>query len=149
MGSKKNKKTSSQPGRVGRPRKTKNKGKQAAVDPPAHSPLKTHPRPHRKHRPESVSPEIDVLSAKNIEEVIQSDAIIAATEGLLGLSKARKIHVGGASQPEDSDEGNIASDMGVDGGGVAIDLDDDDETSKSSNSDSEEEDEGEFSYQVS
>jgi hypothetical protein len=133
MGSNKNKRTSSQPGRVGRPRKAKNKGK-PAVDPPVPSP-KSRPKPRPKRR--SVPLEPDGLSAES-----ESDAIIAATEGLLGLSKARKTHDGGASGVEDSNGGSTPSDMDVDGGGVAIDLDEDDETSKSSNSDGEEEDEG-------
>ena len=141
MGSNKNKKTSSQPGRVGRPQKATNKGNRAVVDPPASSPPKSRPRPHRKHRPESVSLEPDVHSAENIEELIQSDAILAAMEGLLGLSKAGKTHDGGASQSEDSNKGSTVNDMDVDGGGVAIDPDED-ETSESSNSDGEEEDEG-------
>jgi hypothetical protein len=132
MGSNKNKRTSSQSGRVGRPRKAKDEGK-PAVDPPVPSP-KSRPKPRPKCR--SVPPEPDGLSAEN-----ESDAIIAATEGLLGLSKARKTH-DGASGVEDSNGSSTPSDMDVDGGGVAIDLDEDDETSKSSNSDGEEEDEG-------
>jgi hypothetical protein len=93
MGSKKNKKTSSQPEQVGRPRKAKNKGK-PAIDPPVPSP-KSRPKPRPKRR--SVPPEPDVLSAEN-----ESDAVLAAMEGLLGLSKAGKTHDGGASEVEDS-----------------------------------------------
>src|ERR1700722_4572805 len=105
MGSNKNKKTGSQQGRVGRPRKAMNKGNRVVVDPPEPSPPKSRPRPRRKHRQESLSLEPDVHSADNVEELIQSDSILAATEGLLGLSKAGKTHDGGASQPEDSNEG--------------------------------------------
>jgi hypothetical protein len=140
MGSNKNKKTSLQPGRAGRPRKVKNKGKRALVDPPP-SPPKSRPRPRRKRRPESASPEPDIHS---IEGLIQSDAVLTATEGLLGLSKVGKTH---ASQPEDSDKGSTESDVNIDCGKVAMDLDEDDEMSKSSNNDSEDE-EGEFSYQA-
>jgi hypothetical protein len=126
IGSNKNKRMSSQPRQVGRPQKAKNKGK-PAIDPPVPS-QKSHP----KHR--SVPLEPDSLSAEN-----ESDAILAATEGLLGLSRVGKTHDGGASDVKDS---NGSSTLSVDGGGVAIDINEDDETSKSSNSDGEEEDEG-------
>lgn len=99
MGNNKNKKTGSQPGWVGRPRKV---NKQVVVDPPAPLP-KSRPRPCWKHRPESASPEPNVLSAENIGELTPSGAILAATEGLLGLSKAGKPHAAGASQPEAED----------------------------------------------
>jgi hypothetical protein len=84
-----------------------------------------------------VPTEPDVLSAEN-----ESDAILAATEGLLGLSKAGKTYDGGASEVEDGNGSSTPSDMDVDGGGVAIGVGEDDETSKSSDSDGEDEDDG-------
>ena len=78
-------------------------------------------------------PEPHVLSAEN-----ESDAILAAMEGLLGLSKAGKT-CASDSEVEDSIGSNTPS---VEGRGVAIDLDEDDKVSKSSSSNSEEEDEG-------
>ena len=87
-----------------------------------------------------MSLEPHVHSADNAEELTQSEAILAATEGLLGLSKAGKTCDSGASQPEDGNEGSD-----VNGGGVAIDIHEHKETSESFNSDGEEEDEGEFS----
>ena len=132
MGNNKNKGTSSQPGWVGRPPKAWNKAK-PAIDPPVPLP-KSCPKPRPKCR--SVLPEPDVPSAEN-----ESDAILAATEGLLGLSKAPKTHTGDASEV-DSNSSSTPSDMDVDGGGAAIDLDEDEKTSKSSDSDGEEEDEG-------
>ena len=127
MGSYKNKSKSSQPRRVGRPRKAKGKGK-PAIDPPVPS-LKSHPKPHPKGR--SVLLEPHVLSAEN-----ESDAILAATEGLLGLSKAGKTRASD-SEVEDSIGSNTPS---VKGRGVAVDLDEDDKVSKSSSSNSEEDD---------
>jgi len=116
-------------------RKTlKGKEQRQAIDPPVPSP-KSHPKPHLKCR--SVPLEPDIVSAEN-----ESDALLAATEGLLGLSKAGKTHDGGASEVEDSNGSSTPSDMDVDGRGVAIDLDEDDKTSKSSDSDGKEEDEG-------
>ena len=64
-----------------------------------------------------MSLEPDVHSADNAEKLTQSEAILAATEGLLGLSKAGKTCDSGASQPEDSNKGSD-----VNGGGVAIDI---------------------------
>ena len=81
MGSYKNKSKGSQPRWIGRPRKAKGKGK-PAIDPPVPLP-KSHPKPRLKGR--SVPLEPHVLSAEN-----ESDAILAAMEGLLGLSKAGK-----------------------------------------------------------
>ena len=115
MATKGTKKTSSQPG-WRRPWKAIKKGNQAIVDPPVPSP-KCHLRPCQKHWPESLSLEPHVHSADNAEKLTQSEAILAATEGLLGLSKAEKTCDSGASQPEDSNKGSD-----VNGGGVAIDV---------------------------
>ena len=106
------------------------------MDPPV-PPPKSHQKPCPKDR--LVPPEPDVLSAEN-----ESDAILAATEGLLGLSKTGKTHDDGASNVEDSNSNNSSTlaDMDEDSRGGKIDLDEDDETSKSSDGDGEEEDEG-------
>ena len=131
MGNNKNR-SKSQLRWVGRPRKAKGKDK-PAVDPPVSSP-KSRPKPRPTGR--SVPSEPDVLSAEN-----ESFAILAVTEGLLGLSKPGKTHDGGVSDLEvdNRDGSNTPSD---EGGGDTIDLDEDDDVSKSSASDSEEEDEG-------
>ena len=62
----------------------------------------------------------DILSAENVEEFIEYNTILAATEEWLGLSKAGKTHDGGISKLEDSNGSSTLSDMDVDSRGVAI-----------------------------
>ena len=133
MGNNKNK-SKSQPRRVGRPRKAKGKDK-PAVDSPVSSP-KSRPKPCPTGR--SVPSEPDVLSAEN-----ESFAILAATEGLLGLSKPGKAHdASGVPSDLEIDDRNGSNTPSDKGRGDTIDLDEEDSDSKSSASDSEEEEEG-------
>ena len=82
--------------------------------------------------------EPDVLSAEN-----ESFAILAATEGLLGLSKPGKAHdASGVPSDLEIDDRNGSNTPSDKGRGDTIDLDEEDNDSKSSASDSEEEGEG-------